>query len=516
MLRIFSEGNNVIMSKRVVSLLILLLLFSMAVSAQVPFGWHKITGQPQNYSGVADGIENIGDRENSYAWSMSVLGDYLYVGTNRNVVGSLAGGFVTQLPESIPFPTDYRGRIYRMDLRTNVWEQFFVTSPTQMGNLIIGEDGGYRMMTTFTAKRSDPVLYVGSSGRLSCRLLAITPDAQEPVEVFRNTIPAALPLGFSIRAITEHDAKLFWASDYYNPDTQTTYPAIWFSANPLKDATQSTPVVPERIDVPGGWFPQGGEIMDMISYNNALYVFFLSHDFTPENMGFFVAKVKKVNSTWKWQPIVGNVPGAKYPAGLGDTQNGGITSPILFRGKIYVGTSNSLMVRLLATREISTGGADLSTIGARIFCFDQNDNWKSVLPPQLLTRLPKISIPINGQTLTIGALNGFANPLNQYMWRFGTQNGKLYVGTFDTRILLEQLAPDLVPQLAQLTDPSGFDLYSSYDGTIWFPESLDGFKDPFNYGGRTFATDPRTGDLYLGTANPFYGCQVWRKRKIGF
>ncbi len=29
---------------------------------------------------------------------------------------------------------------------------------------------------------------------------------------------------------------------------------------------------------------------------------------------------------------------------------------------------------------------------------------------------------------------------------------------------------------------------------------------------RAFATDPATGDLYLGTANPFYGCQVWRKR----
>ena len=60
--------------------------------------------------------------------------------------------------------------------------------------------------------------------------------------------------------------------------------------------------------------------------------------------------------------------------------------------------------------------------------------------------------------------------------------------------------------------PLGFDLYSTKDGAAWRLESEDGFEDPWNYGVRSFVTDPATGDLYLGTANPFFGCQVWRKR----
>ncbi len=55
----------------------------------------------------------------------------------------------------------------------------------------------------------------------------------------------------------------------------------------------------------------------------------------------------------------------------------------------------------------------------------------------------------------------------------------------------------------------GFDLYKlSKSSKKWEIVLNDGFQDMYNYGGRTLAI---CGDkLYVGTANPFYGAQIWR------
>ena len=53
----------------------------------------------------------------------------------------------------------------------------------------------------------------------------------------------------------------------------------------------------------------------------------------------------------------------------------------------------------------------------------------------------------------------------------------------------------------------GFDLLVSEDGVNFDVITRDGFGDPFNHGCRVFAiTDS---GLCVGTANPFYGAQVW-------
>ena len=57
----------------------------------------------------------------------------------------------------------------------------------------------------------------------------------------------------------------------------------------------------------------------------------------------------------------------------------------------------------------------------------------------------------------------------------------------------------------------GFDLYVSEDGVSFQTITVDGFGDPYNHGLRAFATTDQ--GLCLGTANPFYGTQVWIKRK---
>ena len=57
----------------------------------------------------------------------------------------------------------------------------------------------------------------------------------------------------------------------------------------------------------------------------------------------------------------------------------------------------------------------------------------------------------------------------------------------------------------------GFDLYVTEDGVNFQTITIDGFGDPYNHGLLTFAVTDQ--GLCLGTANPFYGTQVWNQRK---
>ncbi len=53
----------------------------------------------------------------------------------------------------------------------------------------------------------------------------------------------------------------------------------------------------------------------------------------------------------------------------------------------------------------------------------------------------------------------------------------------------------------------GFDLYVSEDGIKFEAITINGFGDPYNHGLRTFSS--LEDGLMIGTANPFYACQIW-------
>lgn len=173
-----------------------------------------------------------------------------------------------------------------------------------------------------------------------------------------------------------------------------------------------------------------------------------------------------------------------------------------------------------------------------------------------------------------GLSSGFGKNENQYIWRMQEYDGKLYIGTFDTSSLLQVFGQfvngDLITQspsewksqidyLKTLMDvvyeanfgdgvtldalneairfsfnfvvkniaPSnmlsalkllnylrkaerGFDLYVTEDGVNFETVTTDGFGDPYNHGLRVFATTDQ--GLCIGTANPFYGTQIWIQR----
>lgn len=57
----------------------------------------------------------------------------------------------------------------------------------------------------------------------------------------------------------------------------------------------------------------------------------------------------------------------------------------------------------------------------------------------------------------------------------------------------------------------GFDLYVTEDGVHFDTLTTDGFGDPYNHGLRVFAATDA--GLCIGTANPFYGTQIWRMNR---
>ncbi|MCL2137201.1 MAG: hypothetical protein FWH40_06755 [Coriobacteriia bacterium] len=62
------------------------------------------------------------------------------------------------------------------------------------------------------------------------------------------------------------------------------------------------------------------------------------------------------------------------------------------------------------------------------------------------------------------------------------------------------------------SNPAGFDLFVSEDGINFQPVTVDGFGDASNYGGRVLVSSDH--GLYVTTANPFNGGQVWRLSPI--
>ena len=218
------------------------------------------------------------------------------------------------------------------------------------------------------------------------------------------------------------------------------------------------------------------------------------------------------------------------------------------------------------------GGLDCSFINANLdqsvslYRMDKNENMELVMG-NATSMFPNGSLS--------GLKSGFGRNENQYIWRMQVYDGKLYVGTFETSSLLQVMGqfvngdllrqtpeawksqwkylkalmkalqeadadgtgnPSTLAQTIKFTNAfvfqnisvcniasairllnylrkaqRGFDLYVSEDGVNFETITTNGFGDPYNHGLRVFAVTDQ--GLCVGTANPFYGTQVWIERK---
>ena len=150
-----------------------------------------------------------------------------------------------------------------------------------------------------------------------------------------------------------------------------------------------------------------------------------------------------------------------------------------FKGKLYV-------------------GSDRPTELIRI---NSDDTWDLVVGGPRWT-------PTGFKRPISGLLTGFGNLFNGHFWRMATHSDTLFLGTWDWSVSLRG-APNLEPLFRH---EFGADFFKTTDGRYWQPVTKTGFGDPFNYGVRTLQSTPA--GLFVGTANPFYGAQVWRTTDV--
>lgn len=111
-------------------------------------------------------------------------------------------------------------------------------------------------------------------------------------------------------------------------------------------------------------------------------------------------------------------------------------------------------------------------------------------------------------------LDSYGNLKQQYEDAYGTELPSDIQDALDKLLNEENLKKlqSVLTCMYYLRDAErGFDMYVTEDGVNFTTLTTNGFNDPYNHGLRTFAVTNQ--GLCLGTANPFYGCQVWIQRK---
>ncbi|MCM8806151.1 MAG: hypothetical protein NC825_05435 [Candidatus Omnitrophica bacterium] len=521
-----------------------------------------------NISGQADGLQPGGDRENSYAWCMDVLsqpdGDYLYVGSNRDLMylflmASLnAGNFPpdvtidylcnTIFQGDIAQATDLRGRIFRWKTDgSGDWERVY-TSPL-LPSSFFPRDLGYRGAITFSDENgTDTGFYIVSTAfpvpniTTSTRVLKFPYNfvpGQEPVEVMR----VASPPGQSntLRPISSYKGKLY---------VGTSRNEIYESALPVEQPPSGWPHDTSTI----GWnliatdedfnFPwQNYKYICWQFQEFAGYLYVIFGSIEPDDHvqhGFLMFRGKYDSTSprandagWVWEEIIGD--NGLYPPGMGNKFHG-VASMAVFKNYLYVGTYNDVLGPLVTQ---GPSGIIRSIHPPRIFRFSEDNDCQMIIGdaifdseyPFLRTRIGNYDsgfyTPSIAQLFFPEPYNKFNYSMTQYMWWMEVYNGKLYCVTFDIRVFVKYFNdetliafgvenPDSRARILQAidmvkqanNDPAGFDIYFTEDGINWRILTRDGFRDQYNYGGRVMKTSKNT--MYIGTANPFYGCQVWK------
>lgn len=435
-------------------------------------------------------------KQNSYSWSMAELGDYIYVGTSRNMFSTASLSFNTSgsqnqfnLPPSLATGNNNGAEIWRYKKDdTCPWERVFKANPNE-------KVYGFRAMTTHKSNNSCAI-YAASSGE-KVKLYKST-DGLHWIKVNTSNVK-----GKSSRALASFNGRLYMASLESGIGGSTPY--LYESKDPETEPfklvinTNSTNFKPTSN-------PTGG-IDSLTVFNDRLYLGIS----TPEGVEIWRSNTSTPkNNDWT---LVGD-------KGFGDSLNSNVMSAGLFKNYLYVAVTKKLPLALFMPL-----GFDLVRI-------DKYDNWdivvggKPIVPSYPCTG--KRNVPLSGLN------SGFSNLFNVYGWQITEFKENLIITTYDASTNIQAILEGymynkdmyiktmgyknyctfigcykkILNLICKYNYPEGFDIYSSKDGCTFTPLILNGLYNPNNYGGRTLY---KTCDnsLYLGTANTYEGLEVW-------
>ncbi len=458
-------------------------------------------------------------RQNNYAWSMAEFCGFIYVGTGRNIpYSTMAGLGVTPPPEMTPMNPTNDAEIWRYPVsggKKEQWERVY--KGPQDGSIM-----GFRYMITYTGKHGIPALFCASFGVDTTITLLMTTNGTSFTE-----IGAGIPSGFSTRSMVVHKNKLYTGATN----------ALDFSPSSYLFVTEAPQKGWRQIDFGGGHIPTG-EVVSMISFSGYLYIG------TSPAGGFEIWKSAHPEQGG-WQLVVDK--------GAGDALNEVPMSMEVYRDHLYVGSG--IWVGL---QSVDPNKTIVPPKGYDVIRISKNDRWKVVVgsSPIAPTR------PSTGRRNCACTPSGFGSIFNAYCWQIKAYRDILYIGSWDSAILgysiiktmlanQEESEADassfserfslnnilnmlsrfpislpseynvlrwmkaLIKSIVKYPKEFGFDLWESKNGRCFKAISLDGFKNRYNYGLRTMTVTNDGRKLFIGTANPYQGCEVWRAEKFG-
>jgi hypothetical protein len=468
----------------------------------------------------------------------SPAGDILWVGSNRDylyapavtigekfgfseeeVLAFFGGDLVP--PFYVGDYPDSRGRIFRCNVDdADSWETAYI-SPVEFPE---GEGDpvpryrGFRAMRTFTDSGDETALYVATHGsqKFPSQILKFGQEYERGMD---PEVCADFPGAISVRNLVVHGGALYAAS-FGNGGCM-----LWASDDP---AIGNWTLVADASDFPlGGEVPEEypRDIPSIVSFAGSLYVFIAVANMPPGFYPEFPLGVQ--GGFWVYRsddPAVGNWEETmRY--GAGNHWNEVVSNAAVFDDHVYVGTALSLVQHLTRMHKMDDFGKELlywlyltlNWKGTDVLRFDADDNWELVIGNPEENSLFDDRIGDYGE--------GFDNSSNTYSWWMDVFDEKLLVGTYDSSLLQQlmnffgaRLETDMGAENPRARagegrgigqeNPQGGDLWATVNGAHWFALTLNGFDDEHNYGFRSLiSTDT---DLFVGTANPFYGTEIWK------
>jgi hypothetical protein len=446
-------------------------------------------------------------QQNNYAWSMAEFGNYIYVGTGRNIVYSVMVGVFNLPPDRVPdafvpepFP-DMNAEIWRYNKNGNEpWQRVFKSTPQQGIN-------GFRFMINYTTPQGRELL-IAAGGDFSNNVRMLV--SENGVDWIPQD--SGLTAGNTVRSMIVHRGVLYMGVMIgLGGGTETI---LYETTNPLAGWNRVIMGIT-------GNNPRG-EIASMESFNGHLYIG------TSLPGGFEVWRTMgSFPERNNWRLVVDQ--------GAGDAYNQHALSMRVFNGRLYVGTGI-----WFGAFSIDPNRRFIPPKGFDIVRISPNDRWEVVVGSTPLSPTNPTTNGVRNPRMPAG----FGYVSNAYCWQLEEYNNKLYCGTWDWSVLIPTIIfslirnidsiGDILPDGLDITslDPDslttlipiiriiiefilrsittmGGDLWSSPDGDCWTPISLNGLDNPRNYGIRKLLS-ASDGRLYVGTANPYEGCEVWR------
>ena len=443
----------------------------------------------------------INAKQNNYAWSMAELGDYIYVGTGRNVPWIVTKLLSPDAEAPLLISTtnqDNNAEIWRYKKDgSRPWQRVYKAKTEEQIN-------GFRFMIVHAMPNSTPALYAASLSFQGSVAILKSTDGSNWTRVGGDI------KGTSSRSMVSFNGMLYVA--VLDEAIGGNMPLLYRSKDPEFFDFELV-FDPEDSDIDPEKNPIGG-INNIVVFNKKLYVCISTSqgiEVWRSNSGY-----PKKND---WTLVADK--------GFGDALNDNAMAVGVYKDYLYVTATKKFPLTLLVP------------FGADMIRIDKFDNWELVVGG--LPIIPtKPSTGRRNKALS-GYGSGFFNPFNVYIWQVMEYDGKLLATTFDhgtnienlrdivllnKEFIIDRFDEEVCKLLIKIYDiilvlfkkfryPKGFDLYVSKDGIKFEPLSLSGITTSNNYGGRILM-EGSEGELYIGTANPFDGCEVLRADKCAF